>query len=98
MVDEGLAEAAARAVDADEVLTLSRALIAAPSENPESSYGLRPDSASVPRAYSEATVRGGEPRMSFTAYEHPIPASDELQKKLNASAEKDAKRKARKAA
>ena len=34
MVDEGLAEAAAAAVDADEVLTFARALIAAPSENP----------------------------------------------------------------
>lgn len=34
MVDEGIAEAAAEAVDADEVLTFARALIAAPSENP----------------------------------------------------------------
>ncbi|MGZ5212856.1 MAG: M20 family metallopeptidase [Actinomycetota bacterium] len=34
MVDEGLAEAAAGAVDADEVLSFARALIAAPSENP----------------------------------------------------------------
>ena len=34
MVDEGLAEAAAGAVDADEVVAFARALIAAPSENP----------------------------------------------------------------
>jgi hypothetical protein len=34
MVDEDIAEAAASAVDADEVLAFARALIAAPSENP----------------------------------------------------------------
>ena len=34
MVDEGIGNAVADAVDADEVLTFARALIAAPSENP----------------------------------------------------------------
>ena len=34
MVDEGIAQAVADAVDADEVLAFARALIAAPSENP----------------------------------------------------------------
>lgn len=46
MVDEALAEAAALAVDADEVLAFARALIAAPSENPGGTEDAAADVAS----------------------------------------------------
>ena len=70
MVDEGLAEAAARAVDADEVLTFSRALIAAPSENPG---GTEDDAAAVASDILVAigatpeTIRSDEGRPSVVA-------------------------------
>src|SRR5207344_2305707 len=70
MVDEGLAEAAAEAVDADEVLTFARALIAAPSENPG---GTEDEAAAVATdiltglGASPETIRGDEGRPSVVA-------------------------------
>ena len=70
MVDEGLAEAAAGAVDADEVLTFARALIAAPSENPG---GTEDEAAAVATdilagiGASPETIRSDEGRPSVVA-------------------------------
>ncbi|MEO8422296.1 MAG: M20 family metallopeptidase [Actinomycetota bacterium] len=70
MVDEGLAEAAAAAVDADEVLTFARALIAAPSENPG---GTEDEAAAVATdiltgmGASPETIRGDGNRPSVVA-------------------------------
>ena len=70
MVDEGLAGAAADAVDADEVLAFARALIGAPSENP----GGTEDAAAAVAANilaamgaSPETIRSDEGRPSVVA-------------------------------
>ena len=71
MVDEDLAEAAAAAVDADEVLAFARALIAAPSENPggtEDEAAAVADATSSPAiGASPETIRGDEGRPSVVA-------------------------------
>ncbi len=70
MVDEGLAETAATAVDAAEVLSFARALIAAPSENPG---GTEDQAAEVATGIltgigaSPETIRGDEGRPSVVA-------------------------------
>ena len=70
MVDEDIAEAAADAVDADEVLAFARALIAAPSENPG---GTEDEAAAVATdiltamGASPETIRGDEGRPSVVA-------------------------------
>ena len=70
MVDEDLAEAAAAAVDADEVLAFARALISAPSENPG---GTEDEAAAVATdiltglGASPETIRGDEERPSVVA-------------------------------
>lgn len=70
MVDEGIAAAAAGAVDADEVLTFARALIAAPSENPG---GTEDEAAAVATdilaglGASPETIRGDEGRPTVVA-------------------------------
>ena len=70
MVDEGLAEAAAGAVDADEVLAFARALIAAPSENPGGTEDVAAAVASdilTAIGGSPETVRSDEGRPSVVA-------------------------------
>jgi succinyl-diaminopimelate desuccinylase len=70
MVDEGIAAAAAKAVDPDEVLMFARALIAAPSENPG---GTEDEAAAVATdilasiGASPETIRGDEGRPSVVA-------------------------------
>jgi succinyl-diaminopimelate desuccinylase len=70
MVDEGVANAAAGAVDADEVLRFARALIAAPSENPGGTEDLAATAASeilTGIGAEPETIRGDEGRPSVVA-------------------------------
>jgi succinyl-diaminopimelate desuccinylase len=70
MVDEGLAEAAAGAVDTDEVLEFARALISAPSENPGGTEDLAAAVATdilTGLGASSETIRGDENRPSVVA-------------------------------
>jgi succinyl-diaminopimelate desuccinylase len=70
MVDEGLAEAAAGAVDTDEVLDFARALISAPSENPGGTEDEAAAAASdilTGLGASPETIRSDEGRPSVVA-------------------------------
>jgi len=70
MVDEDIAEAAASAVDADEVLAFARALIAAPSENPGGTEDAAAEVATgilTAIGASPETIRGEEQRPSVVA-------------------------------
>lgn len=70
MVDEAIAEAAAGAVDAGEVLSFARALIAAPSENPGGTEDAAAAIASeilTGMGASPETIRSAEARPSVVA-------------------------------
>jgi acetylornithine deacetylase/succinyl-diaminopimelate desuccinylase-like protein len=70
MVDEDIAEAAASAVDADEVLAFARALITAPSENPGGTEDAAAEVATgilTAIGASPETIRGEEQRPSVVA-------------------------------